>query len=202
MKYNIILASNSPRRQQLLTEIGFAFTVKTKPVDEDYPEDVPVIDVAEYLARKKGKVYQLDLLKEDLVITADTVVVVGDTILNKPKDFEEAQHMLSLLSGKNHQVITGVCLTTKDKQVSFRDVTLVYFKVLKDQEINYYIHHYQPYDKAGGYAIQEWIGMIGIKKIEGSYFNVVGLPVAKLYEYLTEIEDKEIEEGFTMGSQL
>lgn len=192
MKYNIILASNSPRRQQLLKDAGFAFTVKIKPVDEDYPSDLPTAEVAEYLARKKGRAYQPDLLKEeDLVITADTVVIIGDVILNKPKDFEEAQHMLGLLSGKNHQVITGICLTTQNNQISFRDVTHVYFKILKDQEIDYYIRHYQPYDKAGGYAIQEWIGMIGIEKIEGSYFNVVGLPVGKLYAYLKNIGDKE-----------
>lgn len=195
MKYNIILASNSPRRQQLLTALGFAFTVKTKPVDEDYPQDLSAIDVAEYLARKKGKAYQPDLLKEDLVITADTVVVVEDTILNKPENFEEAQYMLRLLSGKSHQVITGVCLTTENTQLSFRDVTLVSFKVLEEREIDYYIHHYQPYDKAGGYAIQEWIGMIGIRKIEGSYFNVVGLPADKLYEYLNEVKNKGMEEA-------
>lgn len=201
MKYNIILASNSPRRQQLLAAVGLHFTVKTKLVDESYPIDLPAADVAEYLARKKGKEYQPDLLKEELLITADTVVVIGDVILNKPKNFGEAQHMLALLSGKSHQVITGVCLTTQDNQASFKDVTQVYFKELKDKEIEYYIRHYQPYDKAGGYAIQEWIGMIGIKRIEGSYFNVVGLPVEKLYEYLDKMVDEGWLNGLTSGSQ-
>lgn len=200
MKYNIILASNSPRRQQLLSAIGLDFIVKTKPVDETYPSDLPVTDVAEYLARKKGQAYQKDLLEKELVITADTIVVIGDVILNKPKDFEEAHNMLTLLSGKNHQVITGVCFTNQDKQNSFKDITEVYFRQLKEKEIHYYIQHYQPYDKAGGYAIQEWIGMVGIKKITGSYFNVVGLPVEKLYEYLDKMVDGDLTSGFTLGS--
>lgn len=200
MKYNIILASNSPRRQQLLSAIGLDFIVKTKPVDETYPSDLPATDVAEYLARKKGQAYQKDLLEKELVITADTIVVIGDVILNKPKDFEEAHNMLTLLSGKNHQVITGVCFTTQDKQISFKDITEVYFRQLKEKEIHYYIQHYQPYDKAGGYAIQEWIGMVGIKKITGSYFNVVGLPVEKLYEYLDKMVDGDLTSGFPLGS--
>lgn len=184
MKYKFILASNSPRRQQLLQELGLKYDIKTRIVDEAYPEDMQANDVAEYLAKKKGSAYQSDLSENELVITADTTVITGTTILNKPADDEEAKHMLELLSGKSHQVITGVCLTTRQSQVSFSDVTTVFFRKLTEQEIEYYIRQYQPFDKAGGYAIQEWIGMTGIVKIEGSYFNVVGLPVEKLYKFL------------------
>lgn len=184
MNYKLILASNSPRRQQLLQELGVRFTVKTKPVDEHYPEDLAPGAVAEYLARKKGSAYQADLSEDELIITADTVVVVGTEILNKPADKQQAKQMLEKLSGRSHQVITGVCLTTRQTQISCKDTTNVFFRDLTNREIDYYIRRYGPYDKAGGYAIQEWIGMIGITRIEGSYFNVVGLPVEKLYEQL------------------
>ncbi len=184
MNYKLILASNSPRRQQLLQELGVRFTVKTKPVDEHYPEDLAPGAVAEYLARKKGIAYQADLSEDELIITADTVVVIGTEILNKPADEQQAKQMLEKLSGRSHQVITGVCLTTRQTQISCKDTTNVFFRDLTNREIDYYIRRYGPYDKAGGYAIQEWIGMIGITRIEGSYFNVVGLPVEKLYEQL------------------
>lgn len=189
MKYKLILASNSPRRQQLLRELGLNYDIKTKIVDEVFPEDMPASEVAEYLAKKKGSAYQSDLSDNELVITADTTVVTGTTILNKPADEEEAKYMLELLSGKSHQVITGVCLTTQQSQISFRDTTTVFFRTLTEKEIEYYIRQYQPFDKAGGYAIQEWIGMTGIVKIEGSYFNVVGLPVEKLYKFLRDMMD-------------
>ena len=192
MDYNIILASNSPRRKQLLQELGIAYTIFTKPVDEHYPADMPAEEVAEYLARKKGNAYLPDIHPGDIVITADTTVVIHGLILNKPDDAADARRMLRLLSGREHQVITGVCLTTSAGQQSFSDTTKVVFKVLSDQEINDYIEHYQPYDKAGSYAIQERIGMIGIEKIEGSYFNVVGLPVRLLYEHLLKLTDYEI----------
>ncbi len=189
MDYNIILASNSPRRRQLLQELGVAHTVFTKPVDEHFPADMPTKGVAEYLARKKGNAYLSDIHPGDIVITADTTVVIDGLILNKPEDAADARRMLRLLSGREHQVITGVCLTTSAGQQSFSDTTKVVFKVLSDQEINDYIEHYQPYDKAGSYAIQERIGMIGIEKIEGSYFNVVGLPVRLLHEHLLQLID-------------
>ncbi len=189
MKFDLILASNSPRRQQLLSELGLPFTVKVKPVDETFPDHLPATEVAEFLARKKAMTYQSDLSANELVITADTTVVVDTLILNKPNDFPEAQSMLNLLSGRSHEVITGVCLVTQNRQISFKDCTRVFFKPLRKAEIDYYVHHFQPYDKAGGYAIQEWIGMIGIERIEGSYFNVVGLPVEKLYRQLESIMD-------------
>ncbi len=187
MNYKLILASNSPRRQQLLQQLGVRFTVKTKPVDEYYPDELPPEEVAEYLARKKGSAYQTDLSEDELIITADTVVVVDTTILNKPADDQQAKQMLTKLSGRSHQVITGVCLTTRQTQISCKDTTNVFFRKLTDPEIDYYICQYQPYDKAGGYAIQEWIGMVGITHIEGSYFNVVGLPVEKLYRQLRRL---------------
>lgn len=190
MDYNVILASNSPRRKQLLQELGIQYTVFTKPVNEDYPADIPAETIAEYLACKKGNAYLSDINASDIVVTADTTVVIDHLILNKPEDFADAQRMLRLLSGREHRVITGVCLTTLDFQQSFSDTTKVIFKKLDDQEIDHYIQHYQPYDKAGSYAIQEWIGMIGIEKIEGSYFNVVGLPVKLLYEHLLLLTEK------------
>ena len=185
-KYNIILASQSPRRQQLLQDLGINFSLRSIPVDEDYPETLAPEQVALFLAEKKGKVYQSGLSVDELVVTADTTVVVEDTVLNKPTNASEATAMLTQLSGKVHQVITGVCLTTADGIQSFSDTTHVFFRTLRLTEIDYYVTHYKPYDKAGGYAIQEWIGMIGIEKIEGSYFNVVGLPVEKLYRALNE----------------
>ena len=184
--YKIILASQSPRRQQLLQDLGIEFSLRSIPVDENYPDTLTPEQVALFLAEKKGKAYQPGLSANELVITADTTVIVEGRVLNKPANAPEATAMLEQLSGKVHQVITGVCLTTADGMQSFSDTTLVFFRTLRTAEIEYYVAHYAPYDKAGGYAIQEWIGMVGIEKIEGSYFNVVGLPVEKLYHALNE----------------
>lgn len=178
----LILASNSPRRQELLRKAGFDFEVRAKEVDESYPEETPPEDVAKYLALKKASVY--DDIKDEIVITADTIVKLNDQILGKPENYEDARRMLAALSGTAHEVITGVCIKNNDKEVVLDDITRVYFKKLSDEEIDYYITNYKPYDKAGAYGIQEWIGMMGIEKIEGSYFNVVGLPVHKVYEAL------------------
>ncbi|GAA0894077.1 Maf-like protein [Fulvivirga kasyanovii] len=185
MNFNrpLILASNSPRRQELLRNAGFEFKVKTKEVDESYPEDTPPEEVAKYLAAKKGDAYGNDL-KDEVVITADTIVKLNDQILGKPENYEDARRMLESLSSKEHEVITGVCIKSRDKQIVFDDTTQVYFKKLSEEEIDYYITNYRPYDKAGAYGIQEWIGMVGIEKIEGSFFTVVGLPVNKVYEAL------------------
>lgn len=187
MNFKLILASNSPRRQQLLKELGLDFQVRILEVDESYPADLKPGTVAEYLAIKKGKAYQRAMQQDELIITADTTVVIGQKVLNKPADTEEAHEMLNQLSGTTHQVITGVCFTLTDQQQSFKDVTAVTFRELESEEINYYVNHYRPLDKAGAYAIQEWIGMVGIEYIEGSYFNVVGLPVEKLYRRLKQI---------------
>ncbi|MBD1396126.1 septum formation protein Maf [Pontibacter sp. JH31] len=182
----ILLASNSPRRKELLAGLGLKFEVRVKEVNEDFPAHMQREEVAEYLASHKANAYTDDL-KDEVLITADTIVCLGDRILNKPAHATEAFDMLRALSGTSHEVITGVCLLTQEGRTVFHDTTKVYFKELSDEEINFYIQHYKPYDKAGAYGIQEWIGMIGIEKIEGSYFNVVGLPIQKLYQYLQQL---------------
>lgn len=183
-KYKILLGSGSPRRKQMLEDLGISFTISKKEVEETYPENLEKEKVAEYLSVKKGEAFSESLKEDELVITADTTVVVGNVILGKAKGAIEAKEMLRTLSGKEHYVYTGVCLKTKAKTRSFTSSTKVYFKELSEEEIDYYIKEYQPFDKAGAYGIQEWIGMIGIEKIEGSYFNVVGLPVQRLYSEL------------------
>ncbi len=183
---NIILASKSPRRQSLLKEIVADFELRTKEVEEVYPDDLKREQVAIYLSELKAEAFKNELNPNDLVITSDTIVCLEDKILGKPNDKQEAFQMLSDLSGKKHEVITAITLMSLDKVTSFYDATEVYFKSLSEEEINYYIDNYQPYDKAGSYGIQEWIGYVGIEKIKGSYFNVVGLPVQKLYEKLKE----------------
>jgi len=182
-KYKLILASKSPRRQMILTEAGFDFEVKVIDIEESYPEVMHASDVAQYLAEKKAK--QVPFLKpNEILITADTTVVLNETILGKPEDKEDAFKMISSLSGKMHSVITGVCIKNDHRVISFDDTTFVYFKRLTNKEIDYYIDNFEPYDKAGGYGIQDWIGMIGINNIEGSFFNVMGLPIHKIYAEL------------------
>ena len=181
-EYNILLASKSPRRQQLLKSIGIEFQVTTKEVDEIYPENLSREQVPVFLAELKSKPFLDELSDNDLLITADTVVCLEDDILGKPKNYDDAFNMLQNLSGKEHQVITGVCLTSRQKTRSFYSLTNVQFKKLTSQEIEYYITNFKPYDKAGAYGIQEWIGSIGITHIEGSFYNVMGLPIQKLYE--------------------
>lgn len=183
---SLVLASNSPRRKQILEDAGFFFTVKTKPIDESYPANLPLRETAKYIAEKKAAVFVDELNEDELIITADTVVICGDSFLGKPKDYDEAFKMISLISGRSHQVITGVCLMDQKQKKSFDEVTEVFFKKLSDEEINFYITNFKPYDKAGAYGIQEWIGLIGIEKIIGSYHNVVGLPVQRLYEELKD----------------
>ena len=183
-EYNIVLASGSPRRKQMLEELGLSFTVRTKDTDESYPDSVKNEDVAEYLAVKKADAFTGEIAENELVITADTIVLVDDTILGKPKDKDEAVSMLKKLSDKAHSVITGVCLMSKYNTESFSATTKVFFKELTDEEIDYYIDKYEPFDKAGAYGIQEWIGLVGVENIEGSYFNVVGLPIQRLYTEL------------------
>lgn len=179
----IILASNSPRRRELLAGLDLDFEVKVLPnIDESYPDNLPAAEVAGYISREKAAPYRTLIGEGDLVITADTVVIVGDEVLGKPKDAEDARRMLQLISGRTHQVITGVCLLTTDKERSFSVTTDVTFKQLSEDEIAYYIEHYKPFDKAGAYGIQEWIGYVGVTSINGSYFNVMGLPVQRLWE--------------------
>ncbi|MER2998411.1 Maf family nucleotide pyrophosphatase [Pontibacter populi] len=182
----LLLASNSPRRKELLTGLGLTFDVHVKEVEEDYPAELKREHVAEFLAAHKAEQYFEDL-EDHILLTADTIVCLGDKVLNKPANYQEAYDMLRSLSGTSHEVITGVCILTRDVKDVFYDTTKVYFKDLSHEEIDYYITNYKPYDKAGAYGIQEWIGKIGIERIEGSYFNVVGLPVQKLYKQLVEL---------------
>ncbi|MBN2167065.1 MAG: septum formation protein Maf [Marinilabiliaceae bacterium] len=184
-KYKIILASKSPRRQDLLKETGIQFEVFVKDnIDESYPNNIPINKVAEYLSQKKSEAYNNLLSKNTIIITADTIVIAENQILGKPSSYSHAYNMLKLLSGKMHNVITGVTIKSSSKKISFSAVTHVWFNKLNDYEIEYYLNNHKPYDKAGAYGIQEWIGHIAIKKVEGSYFNVVGLPVQKLYSEL------------------
>ena len=164
--------------------MNIPFEVNVREINETYPNDMNPLEVPEFLASLKSRPFQADFRKNDLLITADTIVLIDGQVLGKPLDYEHAFEMLRLLSGKKHVVITGVCLTSAFKQVTFSDHTDVWFKTLSDDEIDYYLTHYQPYDKAGSYGVQEWIGYVAIEKIEGSYFNVMGLPIQRLYEEL------------------
>ncbi len=187
-KYNYILASNSPRRKELLAGLDIPFTVKVKSgIDESYPLSLKADDIPLYLSQLKAGAYFEDLKDDDLLITADTVVIVGNDILGKPHDAADANRMLREISGRSHNVVTGVSLTTHSFQHSFKVSTEVTFKELSDSEIDYYISHYKPFDKAGAYGIQEWIGYIGVTSLKGSYFNVMGLPVQRIYEEIKKV---------------
>ena len=187
MNYKLILASNSPRRKELLAGLGMPFEVRVlQDIDETYPDDLPVNEVARYIANEKADAYRRIIAPDELIITADTVVIVGDEILGKPVDEADAVRMLKLLSGRTHQVTTGVCLLTAEKESCFDVTTDVTFKALSDDEIHYYVNHYRPFDKAGAYGIQEWIGYIGVTGLHGSYYNVMGLPVQRIYQELTK----------------
>ncbi len=184
--YKIILASQSPRRHYLLKEIGLEFEIKLKQfVDETYPDHLKREEIPLYIAGKKAEIYG-KLEDNEILITADTIVWLKDKVLQKPIDQDDAVKILKELSGNCHQVYTGVCIKSNDKEVIFSACTDVYFKKLTYPEIDYYINHFRPFDKAGAYGIQEWIGYIGVEKINGSFFNVMGLPIQKLY---TELDD-------------
>ncbi len=184
----LLLASHSPRRRELLGMLGVDFDIaEIIEVEESYPADLPVESVAQYLSEKKGEAYTNAIKPDDVIITADTVVIVGDEIIGKPSSEEKAREMLTKLSGKSHKVITGVTISTATGRCSFSATTKVTFDNLSEEEINYYIEKYRPYDKAGAYGIQEWIGAVGIEGIEGSYYNVMGLPVHQLYKHLLTI---------------
>jgi septum formation protein len=189
-KNKLILASKSPRRNELLKGMGLDFEVRTKETEEIFPAHLAVNEVAGYLAELKAKAFQGEINHDEIILASDTVVILNGEFLGKPADKEEAQQMLRKLSGKEHQVITGVTLYSKEKCLTKQDSTLVVFKELTEEEINYYIDNYHPFDKAGGYGIQDWIGYIGVKKIEGSFFNVMGLPVHLVYEMLSSFLDQ------------
>lgn len=187
-KRKIILASGSPRRRSLLTEAGFNFESISLDIDESFPEELALNEVAEYLANKKADASIQYIQDQEIIITADSVVVLNDKIFNKPQDFKEAYRMLAFLSGKKHTVYTGVCLIDKSKRLSFTGTSQVYMRDLTDQEIRWYIENYKPYDKAGSYAVQEWIGLCKISSIEGSYANIMGLPTDLVYEGLKHFD--------------
>ncbi len=184
--YKIILASASPRRQELLKSLGFHFSVQPSHADENFPGELREKDIPIYLAQKKAQAFERDLLRNEILITADTIVWCNEKIYNKPADFYEGKKMLQALSGKMHQVFTAVCLKGQHKTTTFYDESKVYFKNFKDEEIEYYLLNFKPYDKAGAYGVQDWLGYTGIEKIEGSFYNVMGLPVKKLYEQLIQ----------------
>lgn len=189
--YNIILASNSPRRRELLSGLDVDYEVRILDnIDESYPNDIPLEDVAECLAIKKANSYTNGLLDNEILITADTIVLIDNEIYGKPKDKADALRMLNGMSNKTHRVITGVCLVSTQKSVSFSSTTSVTFGSLDEGEINYYIDKYKPYDKAGSYGVQEWIGYVGVKHIEGSYYNVMGLPIFRVYEELKKLVEQ------------
>lgn len=180
---NIILASASPRRRELLSGLDFDFKIEVREVDETPPENLKGAEITDFIVKKKASAFD-DLKDNDILITSDTLVLLDDEILGKPKNEEEAKRMLKKISGKKHQVITSVCLTTNQNQQTIHDSTDVYFRELSDKEIDYYVDSYQPFDKAGSYGIQEWIGFIGVEKIDGCFFNVMGLPLRLVYDVL------------------
>ena len=182
-KYDVVLGSNSPRRRELLNDMGVKFRVEAiKGIDETYPANLPVEDIPVFLARIKAEGHPL--MPNELLITADTVVVLDEAVLGKPTSEKDAHRMLRALSGRAHRVISGVCVSTTERVESFADTSIVHFAELTDDEIDYYIEHYHPLDKAGAYGIQEWIGNIGISGINGDFYNVMGLPTRKLYQLL------------------
>lgn len=187
-KYKVILASNSPRRKELLAGLGVDYEVRTLPdVDESYPETLQGADIPLYIAKEKADAYVVMMQLGELMITADTIVWLDGKVLGKPRDREDALQMLRTMSGRTHEVFTGVCITTTDWQRSFTAQTEVRFATLSEEEIAYYVDNFQPMDKAGAYGVQEWIGFIGVENISGSYYNIMGLPVQKLYRELLKV---------------
>ena len=187
-KYKVILASNSPRRKELLSGLGLEYEVKVMPgIDETYPDALPTEEVPVYIAREKAEAYRKSIAEDELIITADTVVCIDGEVLGKPADEAEAHAMLRKLAGRTHLVITGVCLTTSQFQKSFASVTEVTFDKLTDDEISFYVDKYRPFDKAGAYGVQEWIGYVGVTGMNGSFYNVMGLPVQRLYQELKKL---------------
>ena len=185
-KYKLLLGSKSPRRQQFLVDLGLSFTSVSIDFEEDYPKYLHGNEITHYLAELKADAYDNKLEADEILITADTIVRVSGKVLGKPKDAEDAKNMLTLLSEKQHEVITSMCIKTKGKTKIISDTTIVHFKKLTEEEIDFYIENYKPYDKAGAYGIQEWLGYIAVEKIEGSFYTVMGFPVHKFYKEMIE----------------
>ena len=183
--YKVILASNSPRRRELLSGLGIDYEVKVLPdISEVYPDSLRGEEIPMYIAREKAEAYRSVMRPDELIITADTIVYIGGEVLGKPVDEADAYRMLHVLSGRSHHVITGVCLTSQEKQKTFSSVTEVMFDTLSDEEIDFYVRTFKPFDKAGSYGVREWIGFIGVKGLKGSFYNIMGLPVQRLYQEL------------------
>lgn len=185
--YKIILASGSPRRQQFFKDLDLDFEIRVKEIEEIYPDDLKGVAITNYLAELKSNAFEGELQPNDLLITSDTIVWLNGNALGKPKDYEDAVHILKSLSNATHEVITSVCFKTMTNTVTLNDSTKVTFNTLTENEIRYYLDNYKPFDKAGAYGIQDWIGLVGISKVEGSYTNVVGLPTHLVYDYLNNI---------------
>ena len=185
--YKIILASGSPRRQQFLRDLDLDFEIRLKDIEEIYPPELEREEITDFLAQLKANAFEGEIQADEILITSDTIVWHNDKALGKPKDYDDAFTILKSLSNDSHNVITSVCFKTTQKTVTINETTKVTFNTLSDANIHYYIENYKPYDKAGAYGIQEWIGFIGVSKIEGSYANVMGMPVDKVYEYLTNL---------------
>ncbi|MDI1317865.1 Maf-like protein [Flavobacterium sp.] len=183
--FKIILASGSPRRQQFFNDLDLDFEIRLKEIEELFPDTLQGVEITNYLAELKAKAFENEIASNEILVTSDTIVWLNNRALGKPKDYNDAFEILKCLSNTTHEVITSVCFKTSDKTETIHDVTKVSFTTLSDDEIRYYLDHYKPFDKAGAYGIQEWIGLIGITKIEGSYTNVVGLPTEKVYQYLS-----------------
>ena len=187
-QYNVVLASNSPRRRELLADLGIDFKVRTiKGIDESYPHDMPVLEIAEFISQKKAQAYQRQMGENEIIITADTVVILGNEVLGKPANTADACRMLRELSGNTHKVVTGVTIVMPGRMSSFSAVTDVEFAQLSDEDIDFYVDNYRPLDKAGAYGIQEWIGCMGVRHINGSFYNVMGLPLHRLYSELDRL---------------
>lgn len=182
--HKLILASQSPRRRQLLQDAGIPFEIRLQEIEETWPPELAPEEVAAYLAQKKAEAMRHTLSPGEILLTADSVVLLDGKIYNKPEDFDDACRMIRALSGKMHRVITGVCLISTGKEEVFSEVSNVYFATLSDEEIRHYVSQYQPYDKAGSYAVQEWIGLCKISRIEGDFYNIMGLPVQAVYKRL------------------
>jgi len=183
--YKIILASGSPRRQQFFKDLDIDFEIRLKEIDEIFPDSLKGLEITDYLAELKAKAFDGEIQPNEMIVTSDTLVWLNNKALGKPKDYEDAFQILKSLSNQNHEVITSVCFKTISKTDIINEITKVTFNELSDDAIRYYLDNYKPFDKAGAYGIQEWIGLVGISKIEGSYTNVVGLPTEKVYKYLT-----------------
>ncbi len=186
-KYKIILASGSPRRQQFFKDLDLDFEIRLKEIEEIYPPELKAVEITDYLAELKAKAFEGELKENEILVTSDTIVWHQNKALGKPKNAEEAFTMIKSMSNTTHEVITSVCFKTSDSSTLLHDITKVTFNDLSDEAILYYIENYKPYDKAGAYGIQEWFGFMAVAKVEGSYTNVMGLPTAKVYDFLTTL---------------